>query len=56
MVKNLPCNAGDTGSVAGQGAEIPRAAEQPGSCATSATKILRATTKTPVQPDKEIRL
>ena len=28
MVKNLPCNAGDMGSIPGQGTEIPRVAEQ----------------------------
>ena len=28
MVKNLPCNAGDMGSIPGQGTKIPHAAEQ----------------------------
>ena len=28
MVKNLPCNAGDVGSIPGQGTKIPQAAEQ----------------------------
>ena len=28
MVKNLPCNAGDPGSIPGHGTEIPRAMEQ----------------------------
>ena len=27
MVKNLPCNAGDEGSVTGWGTEIPHSAE-----------------------------
>ena len=27
MIKNPPCNAGDVGLIAGQGAKIPRAAE-----------------------------
>ena len=28
MVKNLPCNAGDTGSIPGRGTKIPRATGQ----------------------------
>ena len=28
MVKNLPCNAGDMGSILGLGTKIPHAAEQ----------------------------
>ena len=28
MVRNLPCNAGDTGSIPGQGTKIPHASEQ----------------------------
>ena len=28
MVKNLPCNAGDVGSIPGWGTKIPRATEQ----------------------------
>ena len=28
MVKNLPCNAGDTGSIPRQGTRIPHAMEQ----------------------------
>ena len=27
VIKNPPCNAGDVGLIAGQGAKIPRAAE-----------------------------
>ena len=30
VVKNLPCNAGDMGSVSGRGSEIPQAVEQRG--------------------------
>ena len=30
VVKNLSCNAGDTGSICGQGTEIPQAVEQRG--------------------------
>ena len=29
VVKNLPCNAGDAGSIPGQGTKIPYATEQP---------------------------
>lgn len=28
VVKNLPCNVGDTGSTSGRGTKIPRAMEQ----------------------------
>ena len=28
VVKNLPCNAGDSGMIPGQGTQVPRAAEQ----------------------------
>ena len=36
VVKNSPCNAGDTGSIPGWGTEIPHAGEQlrPGAAAT----------------------
>ena len=30
--KNLPCNAGDVGPVAGQGTKVPRAVEQLSPC------------------------
>ena len=29
MVKNPPCNAGDVGSIPGQGTKIPHAVKQP---------------------------
>ena len=29
VIKNLPCNAGDMGSIPGQGTMIPHATEQP---------------------------
>ena len=32
VVKNLPCNAGDVGSIPGQGTKIPQAAEQLSPC------------------------
>ena len=35
VVKNLPCNAGDMGSIPGQGANIPHAIEQLSPCTTS---------------------
>ena len=35
VVKNLPCNAGDVGSIPGWGTKIPHAAGQLGSCATT---------------------
>ena len=60
VVKNLPCNAGDSGLSPGQGTKIPNAREQPSPHTTTRdsvrhdkrfphdpTKILRATTKTP---------
>ena len=35
MVKNLPYNAGDTGSIPGQGTKIPYAVGQLSPCATT---------------------
>ena len=35
MVKNPPCNAGDTGSIPGWGTKIPHATEQLSTCTTS---------------------
>ena len=35
MVKKLPCNAGDVGSITGQGTKIPHAARQLSPCATT---------------------
>ena len=35
MVKNLPCNAGDTGSIPGRGTKIPYAMGQLSLCATT---------------------
>ena len=35
MVKNLPYNAGDAGSIPGQGTKIPHAAGQLNLCATT---------------------
>ena len=34
-VKNLPCTAGDSGSIPGQGTKTPHASEQLSPCATS---------------------
>ena len=36
MAMNLPCNAGDKGSISGQGIKIPRAAEQRSICPATA--------------------
>ena len=38
MVKNLPANAGDMGSIPGQGTKIPHAAEQMSLHATTREK------------------
>ena len=35
VVKNLPCGAGDTGSIPGRGTKIPHASRQLGLCATT---------------------
>ena len=35
VIKNLPCNAGDVGSIPGQGTKIPHALEQLSLCATA---------------------
>ena len=35
MIKNLPCNAGDMGSIPDQGTKIPRALEQLSPCNTT---------------------
>ena len=35
MVKNSPANAGDVGSIPGQGTKIPRAVEQISLCAVT---------------------
>ena len=35
MVKNLPSNAGDMGSILGQGTKVPDASEQLSPCATT---------------------
>ena len=43
VVKNLPSNAGDEGSIPGQGTKIPDATRQLSPCAS--VKILHATTK-----------
>ena len=40
MVKNPPCNAGDAGSIPGQGTKIPRAVGQLSPCATT-TELMR---------------
>ena len=63
MVKNLPCNAGDSGSIPDQGTKIPHPAEQLSPLATikgppctetkdarDARKILGAATKTKSSP------
>ena len=38
MVKNLPCHAGDAGSIPGQGTKIPHAEKQPNLHATAKTQ------------------
>ena len=38
VVKNLPCNAGDTGLIPGRGTKILHAVEKPGPCATTKTQ------------------
>ena len=43
VVKNLPCNAGDGGSIPGEGTKIPHGLEQLGPCAR--------TTETAPQPE-----
>ena len=35
VVKNLPCNTGDMGSIPGQGTRVPHAVEQPSPCTTT---------------------
>ena len=44
VVKNLPCNAGDAGSIPGQGTKIPHAAGQLSPCATT-TELPRLNTR-----------
>ena len=41
MVKNSPCNAGDVGSIPGQGTKIPHAKKQP-SLSNAATEPSRS--------------
>ena len=53
VVKNLPCNAGGTGSISGQGTKIPCAAEQLGAWATAKGSVSQW--KTPHGPNKEIK-
>ena len=54
VVRNLPCNAGDTGFIPGWGTKIPRATERLSSCATttepvySRVRVLRL--QKPAQP------
>ena len=38
MIKNPPCNAGDSGSILGQGTQIPRAMEQLSLCPATRQK------------------
>ena len=40
VVKSLPCNAGDVGSVPGWGTKIPHAAEHLSPCATATELVL----------------
>ena len=42
VVKNLPCNAGDTGLIPGWGTKIPHATEQLSLCATNQCSIERS--------------
>ena len=49
VVKNPPSNAGDVGSISGQGTKIPHATGQVSH--HTATKRPHAATKTPVQPN-----
>ena len=39
VVKNLPCKAGDTGSIPGWGSKIPHAEEQLSPCATNRESV-----------------
>ena len=50
MVKNLPCNSGDVGSIPGQGTGTPHVAEQLGPVLQ--LKSLYAATQDPMCPTK----
>ena len=62
VIKNLPSNARDAGSIPGQGTKIPHASEQPsaatpeaacsGVCMPQLERSLHATAKTPRAPTK----
>ena len=53
MVKNLPCNAGDTGLIPGQGTRIPHAMGQLSLCtATLQWKIMHDVTKNLCAPTR----
>ena len=53
MVKNLPCNAGDSGSIPGQGTQIPHVSEQLRLCTTTTEPMCTAGES--VRPPREIR-
>ena len=52
MVKNLPCNAGDRGSIPGQETKIPHAVKQLSS--NAATTEHTHTTKDPMRHDEDL--
>ena len=59
MVKNLPCNAGDVGSIPNQGTKIPHAVEQLSPRATiTEPRCLSpcATTRESVYPKERLRM
>ena len=43
MAKNLPCNAGDVGSITGRGTKIPHVTEQLNPCAATTEPQLWST-------------
>ena len=59
MVKNLPCNAGDVGSIPGRGTKIPHAAEQLSPCAVTTEPQLwrtHATTRESMQCNERTQM
>ena len=53
MVKNLPCSAGDTGSLPGRGTKIPHAMEQLSLCAATTEQLSPNTTTGAQSPQLE---
>ena len=54
VVKNLPCNAGDTGSVPGQGTKIPYATGQLSLCVAASEPMSLRAQKLQRRPDVAI--